>query len=188
MSDRRRHRAFAFSALFVVAVCVLVWVFERPRSGAAEASGTTRSRSPLVLGAEAPPASGSATTAPTTTGRPHPDEGTLSGKAAIMATARRFTAAFIRYEVGQLPVVVRRAIQSTATPSFAATLLSAPPSIPNGVRLPAPPRVELVALASRPEAGQATVAVELRAGAGEISTLTELLSQMGQEWRISALG
>ena len=197
MSDRQRHRAFAASALFLVAVCVLVWLFERPPAGGgAETVLTTRSQSPLVLGGEAgEPSAGEKsggstqeTPASTTPNSPGRAEEGVPGEAPVMATARRFTAAFVKYEVGQLPVAVRRAIQSTATLSFASTLLSAPPSIPNGVRPPSPPEVQLIALANGPEAGQATVAVELRAGGGEISTLTELLSQTGQEWRISALG
>ena len=83
---------------------------------------------------------------------------------------------------------MRRTIQSTATPSFASSLLEAPPSIPNGVRPPPPPQVRLVALANGPEAGQAAVAVELAAGGDEMSTLTEMLTRTGREWRISGLG
>jgi hypothetical protein len=197
MSDRQRHRAFAVSALFVVVVCVLVWLVERPPSGGgAESARSTRTRRPLVLGAEAGEPSareaprGSTREAPAST-TPSParraEEG-VPGEVPIVATARRFTAAFVKYEVGQLPVAVRRAIQSTATPSFAASLLSAPPSIPNGVRPPSPPEVRLVALANGPEAGQAAVVVELRGGGGEESTLTELLTKSGEEWRISGLG
>lgn len=198
MSDRQRHRAFAFSALFIVAVCVVVWLVERPPSkdGAAPAPTTGRGR-PLVLGAEAgePSAGGkprqatheAAATPPPSSPSRRAEEA-VPGEGPIVATARRFTVAFVRYEVGQLPVEVRRTIQSTATPSFASSLLAAPPSIPNGVRPPPPPRVRLVALANGPEAGQAEVAVELAVGGAENSTLTELLSRLGHEWRISGLG
>lgn len=183
MSDRQRHRAFLVSALVVAAVCVLVWLVERPPSGGgAETVATTRSRRPLVLGTEAgEPAAKSPRP-------PEKAEEAVPGEVPIIATARRFTAAFVKYEVGQLPAGVRRTIQSTATLSFASSLLAAPPSIPNGVRPPPPARVRSVALANGPEAGQAAVAVELRAGAGELSALTELLSRSGREWRISGLG
>ncbi|MBS1861703.1 MAG: hypothetical protein JSS68_08315 [Actinobacteria bacterium] len=187
MSDRRRHRAFALSVLFAAAVCVAVWAVERPRPGGATGvAATAPNRSPLVLGAAAPaPSTGEA-------GAPAPrlphQAGALPEKASIIVTARRFTAAFVQYEVGRLPTGARRTIQSTATLSFASSLLSAPPSIPNGVRPPPPARVRSVAIANGPEGGQAAVAVELLAVGGKISSLTELLLRSGREWRISGLG
>jgi hypothetical protein len=193
MNDRQRKRAFAFSALFTVVVCALVWVVERPRSGhTAAAEPATQPRRPVVVGGEAPEAE-----APAREGSPQPppqgsspprEGGPLAGKAQIEATARRFTGAFVEYEVGRLPTQVRQQIQSTATLSFASSLLSAPPRIPNGMRPPPPARIREAALANGPEAGQAAVAVELRSAGGEISTLTELLSRSGREWRVSGLG
>jgi hypothetical protein len=198
MTDRQRHRAFAFSVVFIAVVCALVWVVERPRSGggSADAARPKPTGRPLVLGAEEGGASAGeeplrpdpeAPATPPSRPPVRPAEG-VPGEAPVLATARRFTAGFVRYEVGQLPAAVRRAIGATATPSFASSLLSAPPSMPNGVRPPSPPRVLLIALANGPVAGQAAVAVELRADGGEVSTLTELLTRTGREWRISGLG
>jgi hypothetical protein len=197
MSDRQRHRAFAFSVLFTVAVCVVVWLVERPRpDGGAGADPTAHARRPVVVGTEAqagspPPAAGEAKATPPPRGThahaPHTPAEASAETAQILRTARRFTGAFAQYEVDRLPADVRRTIRSTATPSFAATLLSAPPSVPQGVRRPAVARVRSVALADRPRGGRAAVAVELAVGSGEVSALTELLSRSGREWRVSGL-
>jgi hypothetical protein len=192
MSDRQRHRAFAFSAVLTVAVCALVWLVERPHPGSpAEAERTSRAPSPLVLGARPHESSAGKGGTAARSRSPREGQGTgpvLAGGAQIEATARRFTDAFVRYEVGRLPAAVRRTIQSTATLSLATSLISAPPRIPNGARPPAPAQVWSVDLPERPKEGQAAVAVELRTAAGEISTLTEVLSRSGQGWRVSSLG
>lgn len=169
MSERQRHRAFAVSVVAVVSVCALVWLFERPHQGEeTEAGRPAGGTKPLVLGnrASAP--------APVSAAR-------------IEAVAERFSEAFVHYEVGQLSVGVSRRIEVTATPRFASSLLSAPPRIPMGVRPPAPARLRSVALANRPNDGQALVAVELNGDAGRVETLTLLMLRLGRGWRINGL-
>lgn len=177
MSDRRRRQAFALSALFVIAICVLVWLFERPDPGSGTEAARPAEEGPLVVGEVTAP--------PARHGRAaEPGRGEVS---AIIAAARRFSGAFARYEVGQIPTVVRREIDSSTTASFASTLLNAPPRMPQGIRPPPPPQVGSIRL-SKPRAGQAVVTVVLRDADGEGSALTELLSGSGQVWRISSLG
>jgi hypothetical protein len=215
MSDGQRQRAFAISAAVLAAVLVLVWLVERPHAGHATTTATRAARPtrPVVLGgSEAPEASiGESPTREASEGdpaheipareptreapaweapgeEPPPSDRTVPGQARIEATARRFTAAFVQYEVGRLPTAVRRGIQATATPSFASSLLLAPPRIPDGMAPPAPARILSAALANGPVRGQAAVVVEMRSEGGEVSALTELLKRKGREWLVSGLG
>lgn len=195
MSDRQRHRAFAFSVLFAAAACVLVWLFERPRSGdRAEAAPVTRAvpSRPLVLGGEAPQApGGEAARRPRTEPGAPPSGQSVAGAAggvAIISTARRFTVAFLQYEVDLIPARVRRLIKATATPPFANSLLSAPPRLPRGVPSLPPERLRSVTLTGGPDRGHAAVTVELRAADGQTSALNELLERSGRGWRVSNLG
>jgi hypothetical protein len=184
MSDRQRHRAFAFAVLVTVAVCCLVWRFERPQPGdgaqAAPANGTTPSRRPIVLGGKASPA-------PTAEGTRPPTQAP-SPSGPILATARRFTLAFLRYEVDSIPAGVRRTMDATATHRFATSLLSEPPRLPPG--MPSLPREHLrsLTLAGEPKDGQATVRVQLRGSDGQVSSFDEQLARAGREWRVRNLG
>ncbi len=56
--------------------------------------------------------------------------GALGLRAALDRAARRFLAAFFRYEVGELGPGVQAALRGAATPGFAAELLAAPPRRP----------------------------------------------------------
>jgi hypothetical protein len=167
MSDRQRRRAFLFAAVFTLAVCAVVWLVERPRAEDGMAPEPTTHHGPLVLGAEP--------SAP------------AAGKAANVRTARRFTMAFLQYQVGRLSPAVRRAIQATTTPSFARTLLSEPPRLPHGVQPPPLPRVQSIEPTAGSQAGAVAVVVELLAPTGEMRAITESLSRSHQEWRISGL-
>jgi hypothetical protein len=64
----------------------------------------------------------------------------------VLVVARRFAAAYLRYQVGELGSAVRQAIAGTCTPAFAAQLLSHRPSLPPGTR-PDQVRQRLVAVA-----------------------------------------
>ncbi|HWF26317.1 MAG TPA: hypothetical protein VG275_12755 [Solirubrobacteraceae bacterium] len=70
----------------------------------------------------------------------------LSPWRPLLAVARRFAAAYLSYEVGELGSAVRRAIVGTSTPAFAAQLLSDRAGLPPGVRADQV-RQRLVALA-----------------------------------------
>lgn len=52
-----------------------------------------------------------------------------ASRARLKRDARRFLAAFLRYEVGELDHRGRQALRATATPGFAAELLRAPPHL-----------------------------------------------------------
>jgi len=101
-----------------------------PPSGAA---------APKIAGAKAlrsasPPANShpaglaSISTAPTIQGKP-------AGPVAI-ATARRFSEAFVFYETGQTSARVRATFASTATPALVHSLLKRPPRQPASVKVP----------------------------------------------------
>jgi hypothetical protein len=63
---------------------------------------------------------------------------------ALRAAARRFLAAFFRYEAGEEDRSVRVALRATATPAFGGELLAAPPRVV-GRSLP-PARLERLAI------------------------------------------
>jgi len=72
-------------------------------------------------------------------------------RAAIDRGARAFLAAFFRYEVGELGAGVRAALRATATPRFAAELLSAPPwRPPRSYPAPATSRLSIRAVSVSP--------------------------------------
>jgi len=81
-----------------------------------------------------------------------PATGGVAGfRAMLGSTARRFLAAFFRYEVGELEPGVRRALRATATPDFATELLGALPHRPP--RSPAaavPGRLEMAVVSFSP--------------------------------------
>jgi hypothetical protein len=118
---------------------------------------------------------------------PRSAHSSLPEAAQIEGVAKRFSEAFVHYEVGQLSPWVRRGIEATTTLQFATSLLSAPPNIPYGVRPPAPARLRSLALANGPRSGHALVAVELNGELGQVEPLTLLMQRLGQEWRISGL-
>jgi hypothetical protein len=191
MSDRQRHRAFAISVLVAACLCALVWLLERPRHGeGSEAGQPARSTKPLVLGNGASAPGPGAASPPPGQSPPGPRmaRSSVPEGARIEAVAKRFAAAFVHYQVGQLTVGVRRQIEATTTLPYATSLLSAPPDIPAGERPPPPARLRSVALANGPVGGQAMVAVELDAAAGQIETLTVLMQRSGPGWRVSSLG
>lgn len=64
----------------------------------------------------------------------------------LRAAARRFLAAFFRYEVGDLAPKVKGALGETATRRFAAQLLAAPPRAPAAGRFPPRARLGRIAL------------------------------------------
>ena len=57
-------------------------------------------------------------------------------EAEAEAVARKFFAAFARYELGTVDAAIREAFRRTVTPRFARTLLGDPPRIPPGVERP----------------------------------------------------
>jgi hypothetical protein len=64
----------------------------------------------------------------------------------VKRSARRFLSAFFRYEVGETAPSVRRALRASATPRFAAGLLTAAPRAPGG-EFPPPARLGRIEIA-----------------------------------------
>lgn len=75
----------------------------------------------------------------------------------VKASARRFMAAFLRYEVGELTPVVRRDLRATTTLEFGRQLLASPPRRPSAGSFP--PHAELRELNVTFLTPQATLAV-----------------------------
>lgn len=109
-------------------------------------------------------------------------------QAEAKVAARRFLTAFLRYEVGDLSVTVRRALRAASTRRFANQLLSHPPRRSAGGRFP--PRATLqridVAFVS-PLATRAVVSGSaLRSGLPE--ELSFVLARHGTRWLVSGPG
>ncbi len=75
----------------------------------------------------------------------------------VKASARRFMAAFLRYEVGELTPAVRRDLRATTTSEFGRQLLTSPPRRPSAGGFP--PHAELRELNVTFLTPQATLAV-----------------------------
>ena len=106
----------------------------------------------------------------------------------VRTAARRFLAAFGRYEVGERGAGLARALRATATPGFAARLLAAPPRAPAAGRYPPRARlgrVEVAFVALSPP--RAIVSGEARRGdaPAQFSFLFEL---RGRRWLASGPG
>lgn len=65
----------------------------------------------------------------------------------VKRSARRFLSAFFRYEVGETAPSVRRALRASATPRFAAGLLTAAPRAPGSGEFPTPARLGRIEIA-----------------------------------------
>ncbi len=76
--------------------------------------------------------------------------------------ARRFLAAFLRYEVGHETSATRRDIRATTAPALARSLLAAPPRTPP--KKPVPARL---------------IAVELNGSDGSLTELNAVLARPG---------
>lgn len=105
--------------------------------------------------------------------------------------ARRFFAAFARYELGEDSDAVADVITATVTPALAREL-GRPPRIPPGVAVPKRAalagRLQLVALDGTPaELTEAELVGALERG-GERSAVSLRMVRDGGRWRVAALG
>lgn len=106
----------------------------------------------------------------------------------VRAAARRFLAAFTRYEVGERGPGVARALRANATPGFAARLLAAPPRAPAAGRYPPrarPGRIEVAFVALSPP--RAIVSGEARR-AGAPAQFSFLFELHGGRWLAAGPG
>jgi hypothetical protein len=119
MLRRLRHVAFLATALALLGLALLL--------------AGSPGHHPGQLPAATPPSLGRIPAREAATAE-HPLRTRLVASARL--AARRFLAAFSRYEVGELTPRIRRALRRSATRAFASQLLAAPPR-PLGI---APPR------------------------------------------------
>lgn len=133
------------------------------QSGAKASPGDARAAP--EAGAET---SGAATEASAATGSPAGEEGAAATSSAAepvagpeaMKVARRFSEAFVFYEVGKRPVRAKTVFGETASPQLAEALSGRPPRLPQGTQVP---KAEVVNLVPGPRRGSAyTVSVSLR--------------------------
>ncbi len=102
--------------------------------------------------------------------------------AALRRTARRFLGAFLRYEVGEGGSAAAATLRATATRSFAARLLAAPPRAPAAGGFPTAARLgELEVGLLAPAANRALISASaVRAGRPE--QLSFLFVRRGASW------
>jgi hypothetical protein len=142
-----------------------------PSFGAGEGTGVAK-QSADGTGAGAPEAgaeaSGSGAEAEATTGSPA-GEGEAAATSSTakpvaagpeaMKVARRFSEAFVFYEIGKRPARAKTVFGETATPQLAEALAERPPRLPRGTKVP---KAKVVNLVPGPRRGRAyTVSVAL---------------------------
>lgn len=101
---------------------------------------------------------------------------------AAMKVARRFSDAFVFYEVGKRPARAKAVFAETATPQLASALSERPPRLPQNAEVP---KARVVNLVPGPRDGQAyTVSVSLlRVGLTSELRLS-LLPDQSNDWKV----
>ncbi len=119
--------------------------------GDVSATDSAATASEAEAGGESPPAEEGAAT--TSSAKPVP-----AGPEA-MKVARRFSEAFVFYEIGERPARAKAVFGETATPQLATALGERPPRLPEDAKVP---KARVVNLVPGPRAGKAyTVSVSL---------------------------
>lgn len=145
----------------------------RAGDGAGNELNAGSSDEPVVSGEAAQPES---TPATTSSRKPVP-----AGPAA-MKVARRFSEAFVFYEIGERPVRARTVFGETATPQLSTALAERPPRQPEDAEVP---KARVVNLVPGPRAGKAyTVSVSLLR-LGLTSELRLELSKKNGDWVVT---
>jgi hypothetical protein len=145
-----------------------------PAGGDAGATDSEAAATAAEAGADASPPEEAA--AATSSAKPVP-----AGPAA-MKVARRFSNAFVFYEIGERPARAKTVFGETATPQLATALDERPPRLPADANVP---KARVVNLVPGPRAGKAyTVSVSLL----RVGLTTELrleLNKMNGRWLIT---
>jgi hypothetical protein len=124
----------------------------KPASGEAAAAGGPVSSDGEASGNEpsSPESTNAATTSSTTPVPAGPE---------AMKVARRFSEAFVFYEIGERPARAKTVFGETATPQLATALSERPPRLPQSTKVP---KARVVNLVAGPRSGKAyTVSVSL---------------------------
>jgi hypothetical protein len=147
----------------------------KPAGGDAGATGSEASATEAEAGAETPlPGDGAAATS--SSAKPVP-----AGPAA-MKVARRFSNAFVFYEVGERPAQAKAVFGETATPELASALSERPPRLPQNAKVP---KARVLNLVPGPRDGRSyTVSVSLlRVGVTSELRLSLVPDEHG-EWKV----
>jgi hypothetical protein len=107
-------------------------------------------------------------------------------RASARASARVFLAAFLAYERGHRTRTATGALERTATPALARSLLAAPPRRPPGRAWPPPARVRRLTVIG-PSAGRLKALAVLDRD-GRRSVLELHLRRSGGRWHVAELG
>jgi hypothetical protein len=157
------------------AVAPGVGVSQASDGAAAELNAGAGSPPPPAASEEASqPEAGAATTSAT--------EKPVPAGPAAMKVARRFSEAFVFYEIGERPAQAKAVFGETATPQLATALGERPPRLPADAEVP---RARVVNLVPGPRAGRAyTVSVSLL----RVGLTTELrleLNKKAGDWLVT---
>ena len=167
MSRRTRMAAFVASSLALVAAATASLLVGRPSGppsvGAGAGAGDVAPKTVIV--AETP--------IPTAT--PAPSPGT--------PVARRFVRAFLRYEVGDAPPAVVRALRASASRTLAHDLLVQPARPAAGQDAPPPGRLVRI-----DPGGSERRVVAVLDYAGRRGALTLTLTRSGRRWAVARVG
>jgi hypothetical protein len=102
---------------------------------------------------------------------------------AAMKVARRFSKAFLNYEIGRDREAAKRVFAATATPRLAEALSDRPPRLPENGKIP---KARVVNLVPGPRAGKAyTVSVSLLRVGLTSELRLDLLKQGKGRWRVT---
>jgi hypothetical protein len=177
LTDAQRRRLAAVATLAVATIAAALLVFASPQRDVAPADRPTTAPSPASRSAAAD-VHGHRGHAPRSARRVRGDADVRArearGAGRARWVARRFVAAFSRYELGLVSPAVRGALRAAAAPGFVDELLAQPPRLP--VADGRPPRVRLVALELLGSDGRLTeFEAVLRRGAAEPTVVTLVL-------------
>lgn len=128
--------------------------------GVAKAPAHEEGETKTETSSATPEAGGEATTQPEGTGAATTSSAKpVPAGPAAMKIARRFSEAFVFYEIGKRPAQAKTVFGETATPQLASALGERPPRLPEGTEVP---KARVVNLVPGPRAGKAyTVSVSL---------------------------
>ena len=183
MSRRERQRSFFVAVIAVVAAIAAVSALggtgddDKPRAGTPIGTGPTPPdvRPPL-------PDRGARASEDHAAGSLHP--ATRRERAAARRFARRFIAAFARYQAGDIDQSAIRTLRALTTPELAAYLLAQPPRGRSPTSTP--PRIVRLDLAG-PAHGPLKAAALLAYGDEPTSLFELALRRSGARWRVAEL-
>jgi hypothetical protein len=101
---------------------------------------------------------------------------------AAMKVARRFTEAFVFYEIGQRPARARTVFGETTTPELAAALAERPPRQPAGAEVP---KAKVLNLVPGPRSGRVYTVSASLLRVGTISELRLKLTKQAGAWVVT---